>query len=57
MSVGAPEKWVCINCGYIYDPQKGAPGGGIAPGTRFEDLPDSWQCPLCYARKHQFDRL
>jgi len=57
MSVGAPEKWVCINCGYIYDPQKGDPGGGIAPGTRFEDLPDSWQCPLCYARKHQFDRL
>jgi len=36
------EKYVCTACGYIYDPEKGDPDGGIAPGTAFEDIPDDW---------------
>ena len=51
------EKYVRISCGYIYDPQKGDPERGIAPGTSFEDLPEEWVCPLCYADKENFDLL
>ena len=49
------EKYVCINCGYIYDPKKGDPENGIEPGTPFEDIPDDWLCPICYVGKDQFD--
>jgi len=48
------EKYVCDVCGYVYDPQKGDPENGIAPGTKFEDLPDTWVCPLCSVGKVQF---
>lgn len=48
-------KYICINCGYIYDPEKGDPDHGIAPGTRFEDLPEGWVCPICYVSKDHFD--
>jgi len=40
------ERYVCTICDYIYDPAVGGPDNGIAPGTRFEDLPDDWLCPL-----------
>lgn len=43
----AYRRWVCDACGYIYDEAKGDPDEGFAPGTRFEDIPDDWQCPLC----------
>ncbi|MFZ5646027.1 MAG: rubredoxin [Bacillota bacterium] len=46
------EKWVCEVCGYIYDPEKGA--DGIPPGTPFEELPEDWECPECFADKSQF---
>ncbi|RPJ63281.1 MAG: High molecular weight rubredoxin [Dehalococcoidia bacterium] len=48
------DKYECSVCGYIYDPEKGDPDGGIKPGTRFEDLPDDWTCPVCGAGKDQF---
>lgn len=48
-------KYICINCGYVYDPEQGDPGNGIPPGTTFADLPDDWICPLCYVGKDQFD--
>jgi flavin reductase (DIM6/NTAB) family NADH-FMN oxidoreductase RutF/rubredoxin len=48
---GKMEKYVCSVCGYIYDPEKGDPEGGISPGTRFEDLPNDWVCPVCGAPK------
>ncbi len=51
------ERWVCVNCGYIYDPANGDPAGHIPPGTAFDDLPDDWQCPICYAAKDRFDPL
>jgi len=49
------RKYVCIPCGYIYDPEAGDPENGIAPGTAFEDLPDGWCCPLCFAPKSDFE--
>lgn len=41
------EKYECTACGYIYDPAVGDPENGIAPGTKFEDLPADWVCPMC----------
>lgn len=55
--MGGLEKYVCTSCGYIYDPEKGDPEHGIAAGVPFEDLPEDFQCPLCYAGKDAFDRL
>lgn len=49
-------KYKCTICGYIYDPEKGDPDGGIAPGTPFEDIPDNWTCPICGASKDQFEK-
>jgi rubredoxin len=40
-------KYKCTVCGWIYDPAKGDPDGGIPPGTPFEKLPDNWRCPMC----------
>ena len=40
-----------VNCGYIYNPDKGDRKGKIPKGTRFEDLPDDWKCPICGAGK------
>lgn len=48
------KKYVCNICGYVYDPAKGDPDGGIAPGTPFEQIPDSWVCPICGAAKSDF---
>ena len=50
-------KYICLNCGYIYDPEQGDPAGGVEPGTSFADIPDSWLCPMCYQPKTQFDPL
>ena len=52
----AMQKWTCAICGYEYDPAKGDPDNGIAPGTAFENLPDSWVCPICGAGKDQFEK-
>ena len=51
----AAARYVCTVCGYVYDPEKGDPDSGIAPGTRFEDIPDSWNCPVCSAEKSKFE--
>jgi len=50
-------KYQCSVCGYIYDPEKGDPDGGIAPGTPFEQLPDDWVCPVCGAEKDRFEKI
>ncbi|HML48632.1 MAG TPA: rubredoxin [Clostridia bacterium] len=47
-------QYVCSVCGYVYDEAKGIPDAGIAPGTRWEDLPGDWVCPLCGATKAEF---
>jgi len=51
------KKYVCDVCGYIYDPEKGDPDNGIAPGTPFEALPDNWGCPLCGIGKDSFSPM
>lgn len=48
--------YVCTVCGYVYDPAKGDPDNGIASGTPFEDVPDSWTCPVCGADKSKFEK-
>ncbi len=50
-------KYVCTVCGYVYDPKTGDPVSGVKPGTAFEDLPESWVCPVCGARKNQFKKI
>ena len=46
--------YVCDACGWEYDEEKGSPENGIAPGTKFEDLPDDFECPLCGVSKEMF---
>ncbi len=47
-------KWICKVCSMIYDPAVGDPDSGIASGTPFEAIPDSWTCPICGTRKANF---
>jgi flavin reductase (DIM6/NTAB) family NADH-FMN oxidoreductase RutF/rubredoxin len=47
-------KYTCDVCGYVYDPEAGDPDAGIKPGTKFEDLPEDWVCPVCGADKSNF---
>lgn len=49
------KKYECVICGYIYDEAEGIPGDGIAPGTRWADIPDDWECPDCGISKFDFD--
>ena len=51
------KKYMCLICGYIYDEEVGAPDEGIAPGTRWEDVPPNWTCPECGARKEDFEMI
>lgn len=48
------KKYICEDCGYIYDPEVGDPANGVQPGTAFEDIPESWVCPLCFEPKSAF---
>ncbi len=48
------KQWVCIICGWVYDEAAGLPEDGIAPGTRWEDIPDDWRCPECDVGKEDF---
>lgn len=49
------KTYMCLICGFIYDEETGLPDEGIAPGTRWEDVPVNWVCPECGARKEDFD--
>ena len=51
------KKWQCIVCGFIYDEAEGWPEDGIAPGTRWEDIPDNWLCPDCGVGKDDFEMI
>ena len=55
MSSTTTTLWICTSCGFIYDPDDGDPDGGIPPGTAFEEIPDDWFCPVCGARKKDFE--
>jgi len=49
------RQFICRACGLIYDEELGDPDSGLAPGTRFEDIPDDWECPLCGVTKLDFE--
>ena len=49
------KDYICGICGYVYSESKGDPDRGIAPGTPFENLPDTWVCPVCGASKSEFE--
>ncbi|HMV72127.1 MAG TPA: rubredoxin [Pseudomonadales bacterium] len=51
------RKWECVICGFIYDEALGLPDHDIAPGTRWEDVPDDFECPDCGIGKADFDLL
>ena len=51
------NKWICTVCGFIYDEAKGLPEEGIAPGTRWNDIPDDWRCPECSVGKEDFEMV
>jgi rubredoxin-NAD+ reductase len=49
------KKYQCGTCGFVYDEAEGLPEAGFPPGTRFEDIPDTWECPDCGMSKAQFE--
>lgn len=51
------KKYMCVICGFVYDEEQGYPEGGIPPGTRWEDVPETWQCPDCGASKSEFEMM
>jgi rubredoxin len=55
MTTETAQKWICSSCGFIYDPTEGDPDGGIPAGTAFDDIPSDWFCPVCGARKADFE--
>ena len=50
------DKYVCDICGYVYDPAEGDPDNGVAPGTPWAQVPDTWVCPLCGVKKEHFSK-
>lgn len=49
------QKWVCVPCGYVYDPAEGDPNNGVDAGTPFENVPEDWVCPVCGVDKSLFE--
>ncbi len=49
------KKYVCLVCGYTYDPEAGDPSQDVEPNTPFEELPEDWECPVCGVGKDQFE--
>lgn len=54
LSFSMEQTILCSKCNYIYDESLGDPDWGILPGTRFEDIPDDWKCPVCAMKKAGF---
>jgi rubredoxin len=49
------QRYICLACDWVYDPNVGDPDSGIEPGTPFEDIPDDWVCPECGVSKDMFE--
>ncbi|MBE7014764.1 MAG: rubredoxin [Ruminococcaceae bacterium] len=49
-------KYVCNVCGYVYDEEVGEPDANIAAGTKWEDVPEDFTCPLCGVGKEDFSK-
>lgn len=50
------DKYVCLVCGWVYDPQTGDVANDVQAGTSFEDIPEDWVCPICGVGKEQFEK-
>lgn len=57
MEVYEMAKYKCMMCGYVYDEAKGDPDNGIPAGTKWEDLPSNYACPVCASPKGQFKKI
>jgi rubredoxin---NAD+ reductase len=57
LTIEAFRQYICKACGLIYDEALGDPDSGLAPGTRFEDIPEAWMCPICGVSKGDFERF
>lgn len=57
ISTAAYRTWMCVVCGFIYDEARGLPEEGIAAGTRWIDVPESWTCPDCGVTKDDFEMM
>ena len=53
----ALKKYMCLECGFIYDEALGLPDEGIPPGTTWDKVPPNWTCPECGARKDDFEMV
>lgn len=51
------KKYECTVCGFVYDEAIGDPDNGIAPGTKWEELPEDYTCPLCGVGKEDFQEI
>jgi rubredoxin len=51
------KTYQCVVCGLIYDEEQGWPQDGIAPGTKWEDVPMYWKCPECGVGKDDFEMV
>ena len=51
------KTWMCVICGFVYDEELGLPEEGRAPGTRWADITENWQCPDCDATKIDFEMI
>ncbi|MEM1578319.1 MAG: rubredoxin [Archaeoglobaceae archaeon] len=50
-------KYQCTVCGYVYNEDEGDPESNVPPGTKWENLPNEWVCPVCGATKDQFEKI
>ncbi len=51
------KTYMCVVCGFVYDEAEGRPEDGIAPGTRWADVPADWLCPDCSVGKERFEMV
>ena len=51
------KTYMCVICGFVYEEEKGMPDAGLPPGTRWQDVPDTWTCPDCGAGKDDFELI
>jgi rubredoxin---NAD+ reductase len=51
------KKWICVICGFVYDEEKGMPEEGLRAGTRWQDVPEDWECPDCGVGKSDFEMI
>ena len=54
---GPYKTWMCVVCGFMYNEAEGWPQDGLAPGTRWEDVPETWTCPDCGVSKADFEMM